>query len=172
MLAHRLVMMEGPAGAGKSTLAEALVARLRSSGAEVVHLPDEAIFTRPEFGDVGHAFGTKNYPTPELMLTAYRRTFSQAAATDASIIADWNVVGMIEDLPCAQPDRVSVTSNIPSASADTTVLARHANDVRIKWGGAATLLVLRLPADQAVQRAANQRGQRGSIERLHVGRQG
>lgn len=158
MLKRQLIMMEGPAGSGKSTLAEALVAHLRSTGTSVDHLPEEAIFTRPEFAQVGQAFRTKNFPTTDLILTAYRRTFRAAATTDSSIIADWNAVGMIEDLPCAQPDRVSVTSNAPSATADASVLAQHAEDVRNEWASDAILLLLRLPSEQAVQRAAKQRG--------------
>lgn len=123
-------MMEGVPGSGKSTLAEQLVGWVITHGGEADHLPEEAIFTRTEFSAVGSAFKTKRFPTPDMMLMAYDRIFAEARGRGASVIADWNAVGMIEDLPCAQPDRVSITTNDPTAVVDANVLRQHASDGR------------------------------------------
>lgn len=150
--------MEGVPGSGKSTLAEMLVEWVATAGGEVDHLSEEAIFNRPEFSAVGQAFKTKRFPTPDLMLFAYDRLFAKARDRAASVVADWNAVGMIEDLPCAQPDRASTTTDNPLAVADSDVLRQHALDVRRAWGGQAVLLRLAIPVEEATRRAAQQRG--------------
>lgn len=158
MFAPRLVMMEGVPGSGKSALAENIVAWTQRAGSLAELLPEEAIFNRPEFARVGRAFREKTFPTPMLMLEAYEQVFAAAREAEISVIADWNDVAMIEDLPCAQPDRSTSTTHIPSAVADMTVLRKHASDVRSAWRGQAFLLALEVPTLQAIARAAEERG--------------
>jgi hypothetical protein len=85
-----------------------------------------------------------------MMLAAYERIFAVARERRASIVADWGCLGMVEDLPCAQPDRRSVTSRDPTARADRNVLVSHARDVLDAWGDRCVLFVLdagaRVPA--------------------------
>lgn len=150
-----LVMMAGPPGAGKSTLAASLCTEL---GVRAMLLAEEAVFERPEFAAVGEAFRTKTFPDTDMMLAAYTAIFASAHQRTASIVADWSCVGMIEDLPCAQPDRASVTSRIATAVADRAVLESHARDVRLAWGGRAILLVLDVPIGTASRRVVDERG--------------
>lgn len=155
-----LVMMEGPPGAGKSTIAEQLARTIRP----VDRLSEEAIFTRAEFAEVGRTFRTKEFPTPELMLTAYVRLFAAARARQATVVADWNAVGMIEDLPCADPTRSSTTTQRPWVLPDADVLMAHARDVRRAWGGEAVLVVLDVSVDVAIRRAAAERGREWTVK--------
>jgi hypothetical protein len=72
---------------------------------------------------------------------------------------DWSCLGMIEDLPCAQADRVSTTTLVPQARADPVVLRDHAADVaRLASGFEPTLFVLDVASEIAVRRALAQRG--------------
>lgn len=152
----RLVMMEGPPGAGKTSLADALCASLRGRGEDVDLVPEEAIFDRAEFAEVGQAFKTREWPTGDLMLSAYKRIFAKRW-----IVSDWNAVGMIEDLPWAQPDRTSLTTNRPFARADPEMLAGHAAAVmKAAKGLHPTLFVLDVPLDVAIRRAWRERGER------------
>src|SRR5438132_369379 len=50
--------MEGPCGAGKSTLAESIANRLGAHNQSVDFIPSDAIFERAEFVDVPHAVRT------------------------------------------------------------------------------------------------------------------
>lgn len=151
-------MMEGLPGSGKSTLAKALERCVREAGAAVELLPEEAIFRRAEFARVGRAFRNRVWPAPRLMLEAYDRVFAAARDAHRSVISDWNSVAMIEDLPCAHPDRSTTTSNDPSVMPDEAVLIGHATDVRHAWAAEALLLVLELPPEKAIERAAQERG--------------
>jgi hypothetical protein len=152
----RLVMMNGVAGAGKSTLAAGLAAALGERAAAVDLIPEEDIFTRSEFAEVGQGFKTQQWPTTDTMLAAYRRVVEAARREQRWVIADWDCVGMIEDLPCARPD--PATSN-PGGRADMSVLVAHAADVlRLAGDFKPVLLVLSAPHQVAIQRAATERG--------------
>src|SRR3712207_11025 len=95
----RFVMLHGAAGAGKSSLVEDLSAALIDRGAKVDLIPEEDIFTRSEFVEVGRGFKTRAWPTAAVMLAAYSRVLETACLQNQWVIADWNCVGMIEDLP-------------------------------------------------------------------------
>jgi hypothetical protein len=148
-------MMAGPPGAGKSTLAEGLVAAL---GPRAFRFGEELLFEIEEFADVAVAFRTKAFPDTAMMLDAYR-SFIQRARRDYDVVVfDWSCVGMIEDLPCAQPDRTSLTTHRPEMRADPDVLAAHARDVR-DLADDATLLVTVAPVAVAISRALAERGE-------------
>ena len=122
-----LVMMAGSPGSGKTTLAEGLVDSL---GPRTFGFGEELLFEIAEFADVAFAFRTKAFPDTAMMLDAYRR-FIDRVRDDADVVVfDWSCAGMIEDLPCAQPDRTSVTTHRPQMRSDPSVLASHARDVR------------------------------------------
>jgi hypothetical protein len=156
----RFVMLHGIAGAGKSSLAADLAAALIDRGTAVDLIPEEAIFTRPEFVDVGRGFQTRAWPTAAVMLAAYSRVLETARLQHHWVLADWNCVGMIEDLPWAQPDRASLTTLHPEARADMDVLTAHARHVcSLAAELDPILLVLNVPSRVAVRRAATERGQ-------------
>lgn len=156
----RFVMLHGVAGAGKSSLAEDLSKVLIDQGAKVDLIPEEDIFTRREFVDVGQAFKTRTWPTGDMMLAAYRSILETAQQQSQWVIADWNCVGMIEDLSWAQPNRATLTTFQPEARADMDVLTAHAQDVRTLVAAFnPILLVLNVPHRVAVMRAAAERGQ-------------
>src|SRR5919199_6066331 len=156
----RFVMLQGIPGAGKSSLAADLAAALIDRGATVDLIPEEDIFTRREFVDVGRGFTTRAWPTAVVMLAAYSRVLGTARLQNRWVITDWNCVGMIEDLPWAQPDRATLTTFRPDARADMDVLTAHARDVRsLAADLRPILLVLNVPTRVAVLRAATERGQ-------------
>ena len=156
----RFVMLHGVAGAGKSSLTQDLTAMLIDRGAKIDLIPEEAIFTRSEFVEVGRGFKTRTWPTANVMLAAYSRVIEAARLQNRWVIADWNCVGMIEDLPWAQPDRATLTTFQPEARADMHMLTAHAQDVRILAAELTPiLLVLTVPSQVAVRRAAAERGQ-------------
>jgi hypothetical protein len=148
-------MMDGPPGAGKSTLAEGIVAAL---GTKAMLFEEELIFELGEFADVGTAFRTKTFPDTEMMLDAYRLFFERVRTTAQIVVFGWSCVGMIEDLPCAQRDRQSVTSLDPHARADLQVLTQHARDVR-ELVGEGVLFVPDVPISMSTLRALEQRGE-------------
>lgn len=150
-----LVMMEGPPGAGKSTLAEGLAASL---GPRALLFGDEMLFEVPEFAEVAAGFRTKAFPDESMMLEAYRMFIDRVRDAVDVIIFDWSCVGMIEDLPCAQPDRRSVTTHHPEMRADPSVLADHARDVR-SLADRSVLFVLDVLIPDAIGRAHQQRGE-------------
>jgi hypothetical protein len=160
-----LVMMAGPAGAGKSTLAGAICAWL---GEACELLPEEAIFERHEFEEVGEAFRSKTFPDTQMMLVAYNRIFARARDARTSIVADWSCIGMIEDLPCAQPDRAALTTRVAGATPDLDVLVSHGRDVLQMWGGRAVLLDLHVRHEIAGQRALADRGTKWFVRHLHL----
>jgi AAA domain-containing protein len=149
----RLVMFEGPAGAGKSTLAQSL-ARSRD---DIDLMIDHDIFERLEFADVARAYRTKDWPTAQMLLDAFRRVLERAERAGDVVVSDFSAVGLAEELPWAQPDRTSVTTNVLDARADPEVLAAHARDV-LALAGRALLFVLDVPSEVSVSRAAAQRG--------------
>ena len=151
----RFVMMDGPPGAGKSTLAEGLVAAL---GPRTFLFGEEALFEIDEFAGVAVAFRTKAFPDTAMMLDAYRRFVDRAHASFDTIVFDWSCVGMIEDLPCAQPDRSTLTTHRPEMRADPAVLASHARDVA-QLADRAMLLVPEVALTTAIGRAHAQRGE-------------
>jgi chloramphenicol 3-O-phosphotransferase len=156
----RFVMLQGIPGAGKSSLAADLAAALIDRGATVDLIPEEDIFTRREFVDVGRGFTTRAWPTAVVMLAAYSRVLRTARLQHRWVIADWNCVGMIEDLPWAQPDRAPLTTFHPEARADRDVLTAHARDVRSLAADLCPILLhLNVPSRVAVLRAAAERGQ-------------
>ena len=150
-----LVMMEGPPGAGKSTLAEGLTSAL---GARTFRFGEQQLFELLEFADVARAFRTKTFPDTSMMLDAYRAFIDRIRAVVDVVVFDWSCVGMIEDLPCAQPDRKSVTTHHPEMRADQEVLSGHAREVRA-LADDGVLLVLDVPIADAIGRAHAQRGE-------------
>ena len=150
-----LVMMNGPPGAGKSTLSKRLAA---SFGSRAFLFDEEMLFEVPEFAEVAKGFRSKSFPDESLMLEAYQ-TFIERVRNDVSVvICDWSCVGMIEDLPCAQPDRTSVTTHHPEMRADPGVLAGHARDVG-SLADRSVLFVLDTPIANAIQRVYESRGE-------------
>jgi hypothetical protein len=150
-----IVMMEGFAGAGKSTLAKGLAGSL---GDRALLFDDAALFTTPEFETVARAFREKAFPDPPMMLAAYRALFDRVRGRFELVVSDWSCVGMIEDLPCAQVDRTSTTTHLPGVRADMSVLSSHARDVRALVD-TAILLVLDAPVATTITRAYEQRGE-------------
>ncbi len=156
---RRWVMLHGMPGVGKSTLAANLAASITQAGGACDLLPEEAIFIRAEFADVGQGFKTKHWPTANIMLHAYQRVLDAARQHRRWIAMDWNCVGMIEDLPWAQPDRTTLTTTQHAAHADMSVLVTHARDVRaLAPDIRPILLVLNVPHRVAATRAATERG--------------
>jgi hypothetical protein len=149
------VMMSGPPGSGKSTLADGLVAAL---GPRTFHFGEDALFEIEEFADVAHGFRTKVFPDTAMMLDAYGRFIEHTRAAFDVVVFDWACAGMIEDLPCAQPDRTSVTTLRPEMRSDPDVLSSHARDVRDLVEDA-VLFVLDAPIATAIGRAHAQRGE-------------
>lgn len=145
--APRIVMLTGVSpGIGKSTLAESLAAWIRDEGGSVDLIPEEAIFERPEFAEVGRGFTTRRWPTGEMMLDAYAALFERLSRDRAWGLLDWSCVDMIEDLPWAQPDR--------------RVLAEHARQVRVLAEHLDPIaLALEGDVEIAVRRAVAQRGE-------------
>ena len=151
-----LVMMEGPPGSGKSTLADGLIAAL---GPRAMRFGEKELFEVSEFSEVAVAFRTKTFPDTTMMLDGYRTFVERVRGETDVVVFDWSCVGMIEDLPCAQADRTSVTTHHPEMRADPVVLAAHARDVRT-LANDAVLLVLDTPIATALGRALEQRGER------------
>ena len=144
----RLVMMEGPPGAGKSTLADGIAAVL---GPRADLITEASLFERAEFAAVGNAYRTRVWPTAELLLDAYSRLLEHAARAQRIVVACFSAVGLAEELPWAQPDRSSVTTNLIDARADPEVLQEHARDI-LAVAGEAVLFVLDVPVDVGVRR--------------------
>ena len=151
-----LVMMAGPPGSGKTTLADGLVDAL---GPRTFRFGEDALFEIDEFADVSTAFRTKAFPDTSMMLDAYRRFLERVGDDSDVVVFDWSCTGMIEDLPCAQPDRTSVTTHHPEMRSDPDVLASHARDVR-SLADDAVLFVPDVPIATAIGRAHAQRGER------------
>ena len=149
------VMMNGPPGSGKTTLAEGLANAL---GPRTFTFPEGALFEIDEFADVAVAFRTKAFPDTAMMLDAYRRFIERVRDDTDVVVFDWSCTGMIEDLPCAQPDRTSVTTHRPEMCSDPEVLASHARDVR-GLADDAVLFVPEVPIATAIGRAHAQRGE-------------
>src|SRR5207248_1396539 len=62
-------------------------------------------------------------------------------------------------LPCAQPDRTSVTTNIPDMRSDPNVLGSHARELReVASMYQCVLFVLDVPIATAVDRRMDERG--------------
>src|ERR671925_2015496 len=101
-------MMDGLPGSGKSTLADGLVAAL---GSRTFGFGEHALFEIEEFADVAQGFRTKVSPDTTMMLAAYGRLLDRVWTSFDTIVCDWGCVGMIEDLPCAQPDRTTGTTH-------------------------------------------------------------
>lgn len=150
-----LVMMDGPPGSGKSTLADGLVAAL---GPRALRFGEDELFEVPEFSEVAVAFRRKTFPDTSMMLDAYRAFVERVRSQTDVVVFDWSCVAMIEDLPCAQADRTSLTTHQPEMRADPDVLSAHARDVRT-LANDAVLLVLDAPIATALRRALEQRGE-------------
>lgn len=150
----QLVMMEGPPGAGKSTLAANTA---RSLGPRADLVTDASLFERAEFADVANAYRTRVWPTAEMLLSAYARVIDRARQEQQIVVADFSAVGLAEELPWAQPDRISVTTNVLDARADPDVLEAHARDV-LTIAKTAVLFVLDVPVAVGVRRRHAQRG--------------
>lgn len=153
-------MMHGVPGAGKSSLAEDLSKWLIGQGAKVDLIPEEDIFTRNEFADVGQAFKSRAWPSGDMMLAAYQNILETAHRQSQWVIADWNCVGMIEDLPWAQLNPATQATFQPEARADMNILTTHAQSVRTLASIFEPMLfVLKVPYRIAALRAAAERGQ-------------
>jgi hypothetical protein len=149
-------MMDGPPGSGKTTLAEGLV---RTLGPRTFCFSEDALFEIDEFADVAVAFRTKAFPDTGMMLDAYRRFFDRIRNDTDTVVFDWSCTGMIEDLPCAQPDRMSLTTHRPEMRSDPEVLASHARAVA-GLVERTVLFVPEVPIATAIGRAHAQRGER------------
>ncbi len=148
-------MMEGPPGAGKSTLAEGIA---QSLGPRADIITVASLFERAEFAAVGDAYRTRVWPTAQMLLDAYARVLELATTRKQIVVADFSAIGLAEELPWAQPDRVSVTTNMVDARADPIVLEEHAADI-LALSGDALLFVLDVPVDVGVRRRHAQCGE-------------
>jgi hypothetical protein len=152
-----LVMMAGPPGSGKTTLAEGLVGAL---GPRTFLFGEGLLFEIDEFADVAVAFRTKTtFPDTAMMLDAYSRFVDRVRDDVDVVVFDWSCAGMVEDLPCAQPDRTSLTTHRPEMRSDPEILASHSRDVR-SLAEHAVLFVPDVSIATAIGRAHAQRGER------------
>lgn len=143
----RLVMLSGVSmGIGKSTLSEGLARRLREQGEAVDRFGEEQLFTRPDFAAAAaQAFRTREFPSPELLLTTYTKVLDGLREAGAWGVFDWNCAGMAGDLPWALQDRDR--------------LSRHCREVRELAGDLdPVLLDLIGSARTATERALAERG--------------
>lgn len=138
-----LITMAGPAGVGKSTLAQRLGAEFERAGTPVDVFGEEEIFTRREFKRVGDGFRSQDYATAREFEAAYR-TWLGDLAVETVAIMDWNPAGMTGDLPWATEDRA--------------LYGAHLAAVRTLADGRVLLLQLKAPPETAVQRARRERG--------------
>ncbi|HEX3811717.1 MAG TPA: hypothetical protein VHX59_02650 [Mycobacteriales bacterium] len=141
---HRLwVMMDGPAGAGKSTLAAALAGAFRAAGHRADLFGEEELFTRAEFSDVAQGFRTKEFARPVGFEKAYAAYLSGLGEDWA--VFDWSAAGMAGDLDWALQDRARYVAHlrrVPQLDPTRSLI----------------LLILVVPARVATERAAAQRG--------------
>lgn len=138
------ICMAGPAGAGKSTLADSLAEDLRRRGRSVDAFGEEELFERPAFAAVARAFRSKEQPDPALFEDAYR-AWLRGLPDGQIAVMDWAPSGMSGDLAWALSDR--------------SAYLRHLRAVATLAGGRVILLQLRTPVSVAVERAAEQRGE-------------
>lgn len=138
------VMMDGLAGAGKSTLAAALAAELRESGQSADLFGEEELFTRAEFAAVAEGFRTGHHADAAMFEGAYQ-AYLAGLGSDCAVF-DWSAAGMSGDLSWALREPAGYVT--------------HLRQVRLMDPGRRlTLLRLCVPARIATLRAAAERGQ-------------
>lgn len=137
----RWVMMDGPAGAGKSTLAGALARKLRAADHRADVFGEEELFTREEFAEVAEGFRTKEFAGPAAFEAAYSAYLSRFGSGWA--VFDWSAAAMTGDLGWERTAYVEHLRRVTHLDPDCSLI----------------LLSLRIPARMATKRAANQRGE-------------
>ena len=137
------VTMSGPAGAGKSTLADALARRLADDH-PVDRFGEEELFTRPQFAVVADGFRGPDHPRRTEFEGAYTNWLRDLPERTVAIM-DWCPSGMAGDLPWGLASRPGYVD--------------HLRRVRELAAGRVLQLRLRVPADVAVGRAAAERGE-------------
>jgi thymidylate kinase len=147
MMRGRWVMIDGVGpGIGKSTLAENLAAELTTRGIPVDLIPEDALFTRPEFTEAATGFRTSQYLVEQTALpAAYSALVERSRATGAWVVFDWSAASMAEDLPWAE-DINALTDHL-----------RHVHEVVADLDP--IVLLLDGDRDAALDRAVAQRGQ-------------
>ncbi|WP_152363735.1 ATP-binding protein [Microlunatus speluncae] len=138
------ITMAGPAGIGKSTLADGITGDLWRQGSPVEAFGEEELFTRAEFAVVAEGFRTGHYAGASQFEDAYGAWLAKLPDEGVGVM-DWSPAGMVGDLPWALADRPGYVSHLRTVAA----MVRQ----RV------IMFELKGPVGLAVERAAAERGE-------------